>query len=64
MSVEQSEVNEMLSDKCAELRGALRLCLAAMTRSLDEGSTDHLDASEDGGAYWWEARKAALEALK
>lgn len=41
---------------------ALRDCVTAMKRSSEEGTTDHLDCCEDGGAFWHGAIEKA-EAL-
>lgn len=43
--------------------GLVALCakaLAAMEKSVDVGSTDHLDCSPDGGKFWYDA----LDALR
>ena len=48
----------------AILRGALVRCLAAMEKSQDEGCTDRLDACDDGGAFWSEAKDQAKAALE
>lgn len=56
---------DTLSARAEQAERALKLCEAAMRRSVDEGSTDHLDCGEDGGKYWHEAiARAAAESAK
>ena len=38
--------------------------VAAMKKSVDEGSTDHLDCHEDGGEFWYTALENAKIFLK
>lgn len=45
------------------LRAALEIADAAMKQSVRIGCTDHLDASDDHGAFWYEALDAIDTAL-
>lgn len=45
-----------------DAESALRDCITAMKRSSEEGTTDHFDCCEDGGAFWYGAIEKA-EAL-
>lgn len=46
-----------------ELVKALNGTVYAMKRSLNEGCTDHLDASDDAGKYWYKAEEKAVKLL-
>ena len=47
-----------------ELEAMVRRLVAAMKKSVDQGSTDHLDCHEDGGEFWYGAIADAKELLK
>lgn len=38
-----------------QLEEAIADLVAAMKKSVREGSTDHLDCHNDGGAFWYDA---------
>ena len=42
---------------------AVQLCSDAMKKSITDGCTDHLDYSDDAGAFWCDALKAAEVAI-
>lgn len=46
------------------LRRAVRECLDAMRKAVDEGCVDHLDASERAGEWWHAALEAGDAALR
>lgn len=47
----------------AELVAACEAAHRAMLRSIEEGTTDHLDCCNDHGAYWYRARDLLSAAL-
>ena len=49
----------MVSEFEDQIVNALRACVAAMRKSEEEGSTEHLDAHDDGGAFWYDAIRNA-----
>jgi hypothetical protein len=53
-----------LVDSVLLLREALVQCTKAMRKSVEDGSTCHLDASDDAGDFWYEALLVADETLK
>lgn len=56
-----AEVILVLVAEARRVRAVNAGLVAAMERSVREGCTDHLDASEDAGAYWYDALAAAKD---
>lgn len=52
-----------LLEERERLRDALVACDCAMGRSVKVGATDHLDCCEDGGEFWYGARRKASSIL-
>jgi hypothetical protein len=53
-----------VTERIEELEKALKACVDAMDKSLRDGSTDHLDCADDGGAFWYDAAEKARQMLK
>jgi len=47
-----------------QLEEVVSKLVAAMKKSVDEGSTDHLDCHDDGGAFWYDAIDEAKALIK
>lgn len=51
------------TERLEAMESALMKCLGAMNQAQRDGVLDHLDACDDGGQFWHEAKEAAEEAL-
>ncbi len=49
--------------RSAEVLDALKECVSAMRNAIDAGCVEHLDACDDGGAFWNAALERARKVL-